>query len=216
MGLLQSTLVDGGPWRLARTLGELLRHPIRYGRVLTPRGWSERTIIVLVMQSLDNSLTVQYRRSWYGRRRLTTRPGHGSPNPSWIPAGHEAVRLLAEEIGGVPGGAWSDAINAPVTAHILGGCPIGADASSGVVDAYQRIFGHDGLHVMDGAAVCANLGVNPSLTITAQAERAMSFWPNKGEADPRPPLGTGYRKVAPVPPRHPAVPASAPGAWRLG
>lgn len=68
--------------------------------------------------------------------------------------------------------------------------------------------------MVDGAAVSANLGVNPSLTITAQAERAMSFWPNKGEDDPRPPLGEAYRRVAPVPPRRPAVPADAPAALR--
>jgi len=68
---------------------------------------------------------------------------------------------------------------------------------------------------MDGAAVCANLGVNPSLTIAAQAERAMSFWPNKGEADPRPPLGEAYRRLDPVPPSRPAVPADAPAALRI-
>jgi cholesterol oxidase len=212
MGLLQSTLADGGRWRLLRTVGELLRHPGRYGRVLTPRGWSERTIIVLVMQSLDNSLTVHYGRSWYGRRRLTTSQGHGAPNPTWIPQGHQAVRLLAEEIDGVPGGSWSDAVNIPITAHILGGCAIGPDPSRGVVDAYHRVFGHPGLHVLDGAAVSANLGVNPALTITAQAERAMSFWPNRGEADPRPPLGHRYARVPAVAPRHPAVPAGAPAA----
>lgn len=215
MALLQSTLTDGGPWRFARALGELLRHPVRYARALSPRGWSERTIIVLVMQSLDNSLRVHYRRSWYGRRRLTTSQGHGEPNPTWVPQGNRAARLLAEEIDGVPGGSWGDAVNIPITAHILGGCVIGADASSGVVDAYHRVFGHPGLHVVDGAAVSANLGVNPSLTITAQAERAMSFWPNRGEPDPRPPLGSPYLRVAPVPPGQPAVPESAPAALRL-
>lgn len=215
MGLLQSTLVDGGPWRFARTIGQLLRHPYRYGRVLTPRRWSERTIIVLVMQSFDNSLTVHYRRSWYGRRRLAAAQGHGAPNPTWVPQGHEAVRLLAEEINGVPGGSWADAFNIPMTAHILGGCAIGADPARGVVDAYHRVFGHPNLHVVDGAAVSANLGVNPSLTIVAQAERAMSFWPNKGEVDGRPALGEPYRRVDPVPPRHPAVPEDAPAALRL-
>jgi cholesterol oxidase len=84
-----------------------------------------------------------------------------------------------------------------------------------VVDGYQRAFGHPGLHVVDGSTVSANLGVNPSLTITAQAERAMSFWPNRGDPDPRPPLGSPYRRVAAVPPRAPAVPAHAPGALRL-
>ncbi|CAM5255976.1 Cholesterol oxidase [Streptomyces badius] len=74
----------------------------------------------------------------------------------------------------------------PLTAHFLGGCPIGASAEEGVIDPYHRLYGHPGISVVDGSAVSANLGVNPSLTITAQAERAMSLWPNKGEADPRP------------------------------
>jgi cholesterol oxidase len=198
MGLLQTVLVDGDRWRAARWWPVFLRHPIRNARALSVRHWSERTVIALVMQSLDNSLTVHYGRSWYGRRRLTTRPGHGAPNPRWIPAGHEAVRLLAEEIGGVPGGSWTDVFNMPVTAHILGGAVIGDSPERGVVDAYHRVFGHPGLHVVDGAAVSANLGVNPALTITAQAERAMSLWPAKGEPDRRPPLGEPYRRISPV------------------
>ena len=115
----------------------------------------------------------------------------------------------------MPGGAWSEVFNVPMTAHILGGAVIGADASRGVVDAYHRVFGCDGLHVVDGAAVSANLGVNPALTITAQAERAMALWPRRGGFDPRPPLGTPYRRVPPVPPLAPAVPADAPAALRL-
>ena len=101
-----------------------------------------------------------------------------------------------------------------MTAHFVGGCCIGADAEHGVIDAYHRVFGHDGLHIVDGSAVSANLGVNPSLTITAQAERAMAYWPNRGEADPRPAPGSPYRAVRPVSPAHPAVPAGAPGSLR--
>ena len=92
---------------------------------------------------------------------------------------------------------------------------IGESPEHGVVDAYQRVFGHPGLHVVDGAAVSANLGVNPSLTITAQAERAMSLWPNAGAADPRPAQGSAYVRLAPVAPVRPAVPAAAPRALRL-
>ncbi|MEV4132666.1 GMC family oxidoreductase [Dactylosporangium sp. NPDC049742] len=215
MGLLQTVLTDGGPLRPLRWFGAFFRHPIRHTRVLSVRRWSHKTVIALVMQSLDNSLNVRLRRGWTGRRKLTTSQGHGEPNPAWIPAGNHAVRLLAEEIGGMPGGSWTEVFNIPVTAHILGGAPIGDSPEHGVVDAYHRVYGHPGLHVVDGAAVSANLGVNPSLTITAQAERAMSMWPNRGEEDPRPPLGETYVPVPAVPPANPAVPAGAPAALRV-
>ncbi|WP_229069199.1 FAD-dependent oxidoreductase [Actinoplanes sp. DH11] len=213
MGLLSTLLVDGGGRvpRPLRFLGQALRHPILLGHSLSVRRWSERTIIALVMQTADNSLTVRRTRSG----RLTTSLGHGSPNPTWIPVGHEAVRRLATTIGGYPGGGVGDVFNIPLTAHILGGATIGATPEEGVVDAYHRVFGYPGLHVVDGSAVPANLGVNPSLTITALAERAMSLWPNKGDADPRPEPGDDYRRLTPVPPRSPAVPAHAPAALRL-
>ncbi|MBQ1028218.1 FAD-dependent oxidoreductase, partial [Micromonospora sp. C95] len=199
MGLLQSLLVDGGPHRLRRWLGQLLRQPRVAARLLSVRRWSERTVIALVMQSTDNSLTLRLRRGPLGRR-LVSGPGHGLPNPTWIPAGNAAVRLLAEEIDGTPGGALTEPFDIPVTAHILGGAVIGATAADGVIDPYHRVHGHPGLHVVDGAAVSANLGVNPSLTITAQAERALSCWPNKGDPDPRPAPGSPYRPLAPIPP----------------
>ncbi|MEU1684412.1 GMC family oxidoreductase [Micromonospora sp. NPDC005707] len=213
MGLLQSLLVDGGPRRVRRWLGSIVRQPGLAARMLSVRGWSERTVIALVMQSADNSLTTRYRRGRFGRR-LVSGPGHGAPNPTWIPAGNEAVRLLADEIDGTPGGAVTEPFNIPMTAHILGGAVIGDGPERGVIDPYHRVHGHPGLHVVDGASVSANLGVNPSLTITAQAERAMSFWPNRGEEDPRPPLGAPYRRLAPVAPKQPAVPAHAPAALR--
>jgi cholesterol oxidase len=207
MGFLQSLLVDGGPRRPLRWLGEMVRHPLVTAQMIVVRRWSERTIIALVMQSVNNSLATIWHR---GSLRATH--GHGEPNPTWIPAGNQAVRLLAEEIGGIPGGSVPEAFNMPMTAHILGGAVIGATARDGVVDAYHRVFGHEGLHVVDGAAVSANLGVNPSLTITALAERAFSLWPNKGERDPRPPLGSAYTPVPPIAPVRPAVPSDAPGA----
>jgi cholesterol oxidase len=211
MGLLTTMLVDGGGRvpRPLRFLGQALRHPYVLVRSLSVRRWSERTIIALVMQTLDNSLTVRRTR----RGRLTTGPGHGAPNPTWIPVGHEAVRRIAARIGGFPGGGVGDIFDVPMTAHILGGATIGASPDSGVIDAYHRVFGYEGLHVIDGAAVPANLGVNPALTITALAERAVALWPNKGEPDPRP--RSGYTRLSPIPPVSPAVPAHAPGALRL-
>jgi cholesterol oxidase len=210
MGLLSTLLVDGGGRvpRPVRFLAEAVRHPVLLMRSLSARRWSDRTIIALVMQTADNSLTVKRTK----RGRLTTGPGHGRPNPTWIPVGHEAVRRIAEKIDGFPGGTVGDIFDIPMTAHILGGATIGDSSQTGVVDAYHRVFGYPGLHVIDGSAVPANLGVNPSLTITAMAERAMSLWPNKGEADPRPAPGAEYQRLAAIAPRSPAVPAHAPAA----
>ncbi|MCK2215172.1 GMC family oxidoreductase [Actinomadura sp. ATCC 31491] len=207
MGLLRTLLVDGGQNRLRAFAREVARQPLRALRLLDLRRWSERTVIALVMQAKDNSITV--RRTRWG---LRSSRGHGEPNPTWIPAGHEAVRHAAAELGGLAGGTWLDLFDIPTTAHFLGGCAIGSSPETGVIDPYHRVYGHEGLHVVDGSAVSANLGVNPSLTITAQAERALSLWPNAGDPDPRPPLGAPYVRLAPVRPRHPAVPAGAPAA----
>ncbi|GAB3160561.1 GMC family oxidoreductase [Amycolatopsis stemonae] len=216
MGLMATVLVDGVPGRKRWVLGlrELWRSRRDLLRIHNPRHWSERMIGLLVMQTLDNSVTTYTKRGLFGRR-MTTRQGAGAPSPEWIPAGHEVTRRVASKIGGLPQGAWTDMLNTPITGHFIGGCTIGDSPASGVVDPYQRLYGHPGLHVVDGSAITANLGVNPSLTITAQAERAMAFWPNRGEADPRPALGTEYRRVAPVAPKNPAVPPEAPGALRL-
>ncbi|MEE6271289.1 GMC family oxidoreductase [Streptomyces diastatochromogenes] len=195
--------------------GNMVRHPVLALRSLSNRRWSERTIIGLVMQSLDNSLTTYRKPGGLGKGLLTARQGHGAPNPNQIPEATEAATLLAQEINGFPGSNVGELMGTPLTAHFLGGCPIGADADHGVIDPYHRLYGHPGISVVDGAAVSANLGVNPSLTITAQAERAMSLWPNKGEADPRPAPGRPYARVAPVAPDRPAVPASAFGALTL-
>ncbi len=211
---MTAPLVDGGRMRLLRFLLILLMHPMRFLRSLRIHRASERSVILLVMQSLDNSLTSFGKKGLFGYR-LKTRQGTGEPNPDWIPLAHDVARRYAKKIDGDAFGMYADAFNVPSTAHYIGGCVMGLTPDDGVLDPYQRLFGHPGLHVVDGSAVSANLGVNPSLTITAQAERAMAFWPNRGEADPRPELGSAYQRLAPVAPKRPAVPDAAPGALRL-
>lgn len=218
MSLLQSVLTDGDGdeprWRT--WLREMWRQRRDVLNLYDMKHWSERTIIALVMQSVDNSITTYTKRIPGTRKRyVTSKQGHGVPNPTWIPAGNEAIRTMAKLTGGLAGSAVGDAFNMPLTAHFIGGCAIGDSPETGVIDPFQRVYGYDGLHVVDGSALSANLGVNPSLTITAQAERAMSFWPNKGEADPRPELGSAYRRIEPVRPAAPVVPDDAPGALRL-
>jgi cholesterol oxidase len=215
LGGLLTPLVEGHDRRSWRWFVGLLRHPGVFLRGLNLHRASERSIVVVTMQDADNSLTTYTKRGLFGRRTMTSKQGPGDPNPVWIPEGSDVTKRLAEKLDGDAYGTLPDVFNVPMTAHFIGGCPIGDGPESGVVDPYQRMFGHPGLHVMDGSAISANLGVNPSLTITAQAERAMSFWPNKGDADPRPALGSSYQLIAAVKPLHPTVPESAPGALRL-
>jgi cholesterol oxidase len=213
MGLLTTIMTDGGGRvpRWLKALGIAARRPWDVPRVLSVRRWSEKTIIALVMQTLDNSIVVERKRGLFGAK-LTSRAGHGAPNPTWIPVANETVRRLADEIGGDPGGTVGELLNVPMTAHFIGGCAIGDSPETGVVDPYHRLYGHPGVHVVDGSTLSANLGVNPSLSITAQAERAMALWPNHGEADQRPALGTPYVRVEPVFPAQPMVPDDAPAA----
>ena len=220
MGLLQTLMTDGkGPQgtnvpRIFQLLRQMLRRPDLMLRMLIPRHWSERTIIALVMQNLDNSITTFTKRTALGFRPYSSKQGHGEPNPTWIPVGNEVTRRIAAKIDGVAGGTWGEMFNIPLTAHYLGGAAIGDSPQTGVIDPYQRVYGYPTLSVADGAAISANLGVNPSLSISAQAERAASLWPNKGETDLRPQQGEAYRRLDPVPPKHPVVPADAPGALR--
>ncbi|MDT5237291.1 MAG: cholesterol oxidase, partial [Mycobacterium sp.] len=220
MGMLQTLMTDGaGPqgsdvprWR--QFFRNTRQDPRGTLRMLNVSHWSERTVIALVMQHLDNSITTFTERTKLGFRRMTSKQGHGEPNPTWIPAGNEVTRRIAKKIDGVAGGTWGELFNIPLTAHFLGGAAIGDTAEHGVIDPYQRVYGYPTLSVHDGASVSANLGVNPSLSITAQAERAASLWPNKSEVDQRPAQDAPYKRLAPIPPKHPVVPADAPGALR--
>ncbi|MET8977759.1 GMC family oxidoreductase [Streptomyces sp. NPDC004539] len=214
LSIVQVPYAEGSS-RVAGWLAHIARHPMLLLRSLSNRKWSERTIIGLVMQSLDNSLTTYLKPSGVGRGLLTARQGHGAPNPQQIKAASQAASAIAADINGFAGSNVGELMGTPLTAHFLGGCPIGDSRESGVIDPYHRLYGYPGISVVDGAAVSANLGVNPSLTITAQAERAMAYWPNKGEPDPRPVQGASYERIAAVEPKSPAVPEDAFGALRL-
>ncbi|WP_029450234.1 GMC oxidoreductase [Corynebacterium nuruki] len=220
MGLLQTMNTDGDTkWpRWVEFLRQLAMNPKAVKLVADLRGWSERTMINLVMQARDNSLTTSLKKLG-PLRLLTSRQGEGEPNPSWIPEGNEATRRGAAHFDkAVAGGVWPEVFNIPLTAHFLGGCTISDTPEDGVVDPYHRVWGYPSMFVTDGSSITANPGVNPSLSISANAERAAALWPNKGEADPRPAQAEtvgAYRRVSPVEPHHPVVPADAPAALRL-
>jgi cholesterol oxidase len=189
MSMLYTLLVGDGTrvTRPFKLLAQILRHPGRFAKTLWPRGWSRRTIILLVMQTLDNAIALRPKLKRSGEVRLQTEQDPERPNPTFIPVANEAAEWLAERTGGIAQSSTAEALmNIPTTAHILGGAVIGHSPEDGVVDRRQRVFGYENLLVCDGAAVPANVGVNPSLTITALAEHAMAAVPAKGEAERRP------------------------------
>jgi cholesterol oxidase len=213
MGLLQTLATDGlhAKERRRQWVANVVKHPGQLLRVLNVRKWSERTVIALVMQNVDSSITVRPKKGILGWR-LTSTNTSDKPNATYIPAANEVVRRIAEKYGGIAGGHIGDLVGAPFTAHFVGGCVIGSSAETGVLDPYHRVWNYPTLHIVDGSSITANLGVNPSLTITAQAERALSFWPNKGELDKRPPQNSTYVRLTPIAPRSPFVPSHAPAA----
>lgn len=184
MAVLGTVLVGGGPpWpRPLRFIASIVRHPLRFLSSLVPFGWARRAIIFLVMQSVDNSLDLVRRRPWWFpfRRRLDSSRGSRRPAPTYIPLANDVAERVASKIGGFAQSVLPEVLfDLSSTAHILGGCPMGRSAEDGVIDSACRVFGHPGLHVVDGSMISANLGVNPSLTITALAEHAMSQVPAK-------------------------------------
>ncbi|HET7499632.1 MAG TPA: GMC family oxidoreductase [Kofleriaceae bacterium] len=184
LGLIATLLVSGQGWRrILRWLASSVRHPIKFARAAWPPGFARQTLIFLVMQTIDATLRMRLRRRWFWpfKRLLCT---EGTRIPTNIPQANAFVERAAAELGGVPITSWFEILfDMPMTAHCIGGCAMGADAAHGVIDAQHRVFGYQGLYVVDGSAVGANLGVNPSLTITALAERAMSFIPAKLAVD---------------------------------
>ncbi|MGX6449025.1 FAD-dependent oxidoreductase [Patulibacter sp. S7RM1-6] len=187
------TVLTGDGTKLTRPLkwlGQMVRHPRWVWDLLFSRNWSERTVIVLVMQSLDNCMKLVGSRRRDGRVKLRTQQDADNPNPTFIPAANAFTEWLARQTGGTPASGVTEALfSIPSTAHILGGAPIGRDAEHGVVDRDHRVFGYEGLLVCDGAAIPANVGVNPSLTITAMTELAMESVPAKPGARVVPPMG---------------------------
>jgi cholesterol oxidase len=180
LGLIATLMVGGkGFGRVLRWMGSAFVHPIKFFRAAWPFGFATQTLILLVMQTIDGTLRFERRRRWFWPfTKLLCSSGNRIPTN--IPAANALVEKSAKELGGIPITSTSEIIfDLPMTAHCIGGCVMGADAASGVIDAEHRVFGYRGLYVVDGAAVGANLGVNPSFTITALAERAMSFIPTK-------------------------------------
>ena len=216
MGLLQTVMTDGEKIRDRRKqwLRQVVTKPSLLLKILDVRQWSERTVVALIMQNVDSAISVSSKRGLFGFR-LTSKNDSLTPNATYIPAANEVARRIAENNGGIAGGHIGDLVNAPFTAHFVGGCVIGESIQTGVIDPYHRVYNYPTLHIVDGASVTANLGVNPSLTITAQAERAFSMWPNKGEKDERPAQNSPYKKVAAVFPLKPFVPRGATGELRV-
>jgi cholesterol oxidase len=191
-------------------LKELVEHPLQVLGIDDARHWSERMMGMLCMQTSDTSIELYWKDDM-----LHSRKGKGAAPPQHIPVVEQFADRLSKKMHSEETAMWFEVINKTASAHFIGGMPIAESAAKGVVDPYQRAFGYPGLHVMDGSVMPANPGVNPSLMITGLAERAMSLWPNKGEADPRPALGSGYNRLKPVMPHKPMVPAGAPAELRL-
>jgi len=179
-----STILTGGRPGTARILlwlknlaTSFLRHPIKTIRVLQPFGWARESIILLCMQALDSHIDMCWERPWFWpfRKSLVSR---GEKVPTYIPKANQFAEKFAHMAGGTPMSMIPEILfDVPGTAHCLGGCVIGDSPAHGVIDSQHRVFGYQNMYVCDGSVVAANLGVNPSLTITALAERAMSFIP---------------------------------------
>jgi len=181
-GLYTALVGDGTRvTRPLRWLAAIARHPGRFLRTLADPHWSRRSVLVLVMQTVDSALRFKAGPSRFGGGvKLTTEQDAENPNPTFIPAANHAAQWLADRIGGTPQSGLTEALfNIPVTAHILGGAVIGADRSTGVVGADGQVHGYRRLIITDGAALPANPGVNPSLTITALAEHTIAQIPAK-------------------------------------
>jgi cholesterol oxidase len=187
MSLLTTILTDGRPgsqrialW-LQNVLGSLLRHPLKTLRMSQPWGWAREAVILLCMQALDGQIEMCWQRPWFWpfKKFLVSR---GEKVPTYIPQANEFAKKFARVAGGTAMSTLPEILfDVPGTAHCIGGCVIADSPTHGVVDGRHHVFGYTNMYICDGSVVAANLGVNPSLTITALAERAMSFIPPKAE-----------------------------------
>lgn len=195
MRFLAGPLVESGggiPRRLFRTVKKIFTRPVDFLRTHVLPGWAQRTTILLVMQTEDNFICLRLGRNLFtlGRRGLVSAPADDKPIPTNIPIGHQVTRAFASKIGAAPAGTITEGVlNIPMTAHILGGVSFGRDDQEGVIDLDCQVHNYPGLYVVDGSIMPGNPGVNPSLTITALAEYAMSRVPNKPGATARQPIG---------------------------
>ncbi len=189
MSLLSTIFIEASNplIRPLKWLANIICHPINFLQVLWPFGWARRTIILLVMQTVDNSVMVSFKRRWWWpcRRTLISKREHQRKKvPVFIPQAQMVTKALAHKTGGIPQSSINEVLlNTGITAHILGGCPMGPNDAQGVIDGQNRVYGHKGLYVIDGSMIPANLGVNPGLTITAMAEHAISHIPPNPEQD---------------------------------
>lgn len=164
--------------RLLSVLADLVRHPVRNARVLLVRDWAKRTQILLYMRTIDG--TLRLRRGLLGLRSLLD---GGTPPTPFMPEARELAERFAGIVDGKPMAMATEVfLGSPTTAHVLGGCVMGRDETEGVVDKDNRVFGYENMYACDGSTISANPGVNPSLTIAALAERAMSKVPPRQNA----------------------------------
>jgi cholesterol oxidase len=190
MKVLAVPMIDGGSplVRALKLVFTMVRSPFQVLRFWISRNWAENAVILLVMQTVDNRMKLTLKRRLWAMFKpvmaTSEQPGV-RPVPAFIPVANKVAWIYSRLTGGSPQSAVNEVLlNIPTTAHILGGCGIGADAQSGVVDSRHRVFGYEGLYVCDGSVIPANLGVNPSLTITAMSERAMALIPNAKSFEP--------------------------------
>lgn len=212
MRFMSGPLIDGGdsiPMRMVKSIFQIFSHPIDFLKTHVLPGWAQRTTILLVMQTEDNRIRLRLGRSLFTlfRKALVSHPDEHHTIPAMLPIGHQVTRRFAKQVNGIPAGSINEGLlNIPITAHILGGCPFGEDDQEGVIDLDCQIHNYPGLYVVDGSIMPANPGVNPSLTIAALAEYAMSRVPAKAGSPTRQPTGISQSAQPDTPPGTQPVP----------